>query len=99
VTLEPLAVEQDRLVNWPPLQGLRLGEGSRDGRIRTQWCHGAPGIVATLAQSLDEELAVAGGDDVPARSTAEAMIPESRGGLTSVQPELPVQASGKEVRK
>ena len=33
-----------------------------DGQIRTQWCHGAPGIVATLAHVLDEELAVAGGE-------------------------------------
>ena len=35
---------------------------NRDGQIRTQWCHGAPGIVATLAPFLDEELAVAGGE-------------------------------------
>ena len=32
------------------------------GKIRTQWCHGAPGIIATLAHILDEELAVAGGE-------------------------------------
>ena len=44
------------------IQGLRLGEESRDGQIRMQWCHGAPGIVATLAHILDEELAVAGGE-------------------------------------
>src|SRR5437867_6213053 len=61
-TLQRLAVEEDGLVNWPPLPGLRLGEGSRDGQIRMQWCHGAPGIVATLAHILDEELAVAGGE-------------------------------------
>jgi hypothetical protein len=61
-TLQRFAVEEDGLVNWPPLPGLRLGEGSRDGRIRMQWCHGAPGIVATLAHLLDEELAVAGGE-------------------------------------
>ena len=35
-------------------------DGNRDGLIRTQWCHGAPGIVATLAPFLDEEPAVAG---------------------------------------
>jgi hypothetical protein len=29
--------------------------------IRVQWCHGAPGVVATLADVLDEELAVGGG--------------------------------------
>jgi hypothetical protein len=61
-TLQRFAVEEDGLVNWPPLPGLRLGEGSRDGQIRTQWCHGAPGIIATLADLLDEELAVAGGE-------------------------------------
>ena len=61
-TLERFAVEEDGLVNWPPLPGLRLGEGSRDGQIRMQWCHGAPGIVATLAHFLDEVLAVAGGE-------------------------------------
>jgi hypothetical protein len=60
-TLRRLAVEEDGLVNWPPLAGVRLGE-SGDGQIRTQWCHGAPGIVATLAHMLDEELAVAGGE-------------------------------------
>ncbi len=27
-----------------------------------QWCHGAPGIVATLGDMLDEELAVAGAE-------------------------------------
>jgi Lanthionine synthetase C-like protein len=61
-TLHRLAVEEDGLVNWPPLPGMRLGEGSRDGQIRTQWCHGAPGIIATLAHILEEELAVAGGE-------------------------------------
>ena len=60
-TLGCFAVEEDGLVNWPPVAGRRLDENG-DGRIRTQWCHGAPGIVATLAPMLDEELAVAGGE-------------------------------------
>ncbi len=60
-TLGRLAVEEEGLVNWPPVAGMRL-EGNRDGRIRTQWCHGAPGIVATLAPVIDEELAIAGGE-------------------------------------
>ncbi|MGH3629197.1 MAG: lanthionine synthetase C family protein, partial [Sciscionella sp.] len=60
-TLERFAVEEDGLVNWPPLPGTPL-DGSRDGLIRTQWCHGAPGIVATLAPFLEEDLAVAGGE-------------------------------------
>jgi len=61
-TLQSFAVEEDGLVNWPPLTGKGLVEANRDGLIRTQWCHGAPGIVATLAPVLDEELAIAGGE-------------------------------------
>ena len=61
-TLQRLAVEEDGLVNWPPIEGRGLVDANRDRRIRTQWCHGAPGIVATLANILDEELAVAGGE-------------------------------------
>ena len=60
-TLERFAVEEDGLANWPWASDKRLGE-SRDGQIRTQWCSGAPGIVATLAPVLDEELALAGGE-------------------------------------
>jgi lantibiotic modifying enzyme len=60
-TLQRFAVEEDGLVNWPPLAGMRL-DANGDGQIRTQWCHGAPGMVATLAHVLDEELAVAGGE-------------------------------------
>ena len=60
-TLRRFAVEKDGLVNWPGLAGMGLGD-NRDGQIRAQWCHGAPGIVATLGQILDEELAVAGGE-------------------------------------
>jgi hypothetical protein len=60
-TLERFAVEEGGLVNWPWAAEKRLGE-SRDRQIRTQWCSGAPGIVATLAPLLDEELAVAGGE-------------------------------------
>lgn len=60
-TLGRFAVEEEGVVNWPPLPGSPLDAG-RDGLIRTQWCHGAPGIVATLAPFLDEELAVAGGE-------------------------------------
>ncbi len=60
-TLRRLAVEEDGLVNWPPLADAGLDENG-DGQIRTQWCHGAPGIVASLADILDEDLAVAGGE-------------------------------------
>jgi hypothetical protein len=61
-TLERLAVEEDGLANWPPVEGRGLVDANRDRKIRTQWCHGAPGIVATLAPILEEELAVAGGE-------------------------------------
>jgi hypothetical protein len=61
-TLERFAVEENGLVNWLPYAGMRQLDGHRDGQIRTQWCHGAPGIVATLIHLLDEELAIAGGE-------------------------------------
>ena len=60
-TLEQFAVHEDGLVNWPPIAGTRL-EAQRDGLIRMQWCHGAPGIVATLAPFMDPELAVSAGE-------------------------------------
>jgi len=61
-TLQSFAVEEDGLVNWLPYAGMQRLDAHRDGQIRTQWCHGAPGIVATLAHMLDEELAVGGGE-------------------------------------
>jgi hypothetical protein len=61
-TLKPFAVEEDGLVNWLPYAGMERLDAHRDGQIRTQWCHGAPGIVGTLAHFLDEELAVGGGE-------------------------------------
>jgi lantibiotic modifying enzyme len=60
------AVEDDGLANWPPLadEGLRA---PRDGQIRVQWCHGAPGIVVSLAalapdDSEHDRLLRAGGE-------------------------------------
>ena len=61
-TLAPFAVEEDGLVNWRTYASMQRLDGNRDGLIRTQWCHGAPGIVGTLAPVLDEEPAVAGGE-------------------------------------
>jgi len=60
-TLQRFAVQEDGFANWPGRAGTRLGENG-DGQIRTQWCHGAPGIIATLGPFLDEGLAVAGGE-------------------------------------
>ena len=54
------AVVEDGLANWPPLAG--GGLIARSGPIRIQWCHGAPGMVASLGDLLDEELAIAGGE-------------------------------------
>jgi lantibiotic modifying enzyme len=54
------AVREDGLANWPAT----IGEGLEDkrGAIRVQWCHGAPGMVATTAPYLDEELLLAGAE-------------------------------------
>jgi hypothetical protein len=61
-TLQPFAVEEDGLVNWLPYAGMTQLDAHRDGQIRMQWCHGAPGIVATLGDMLEEELAAAGAE-------------------------------------
>jgi hypothetical protein len=44
------AVEEDGLANWKPTASMETLQSNRDGSIRTQWCHGAPGVVASLAQ-------------------------------------------------
>jgi lantibiotic modifying enzyme len=41
------SVEEEGLANWPPLADADLRPP--DQKIRVQWCHGAPGIVASLA--------------------------------------------------
>jgi len=56
VDLERYVLRDGVLANWPP------GDDSRPDEIRVQWCHGAPGIVATVGDLLDLELAVAGGE-------------------------------------
>jgi hypothetical protein len=60
-TLQREAVVENGYVNWPPLAGQPL-DAAPDRQIRVQWCHGAPGIVATLAHLLDEDAAVGGGE-------------------------------------
>ncbi len=59
--LARLAVREGDLANWPPSAGEDLVH-PRTGEIRLQWCHGAPGIIATAAPYLDEELLVAGAE-------------------------------------
>lgn len=53
--LEPFVLREDGLANWLP------GDGARPDEIRVQWCHGAPGMVATIGDLLDLDLALAGG--------------------------------------
>ena len=61
------AIEDGGLANWPSRSSVgRLG-GSRDGLIRVQWCHGAPGVVASLAHLAPDDdehgrLLLAGGE-------------------------------------
>jgi Lanthionine synthetase C-like protein len=53
--MDRLAMRDDAgLVNWPPIP-------DDADRIRVQWCHGAPGIVATIGDLLPWELALAAG--------------------------------------
>ena len=65
-TFKRFAIEENSCANWSPVAGAGLG-GSRDGLIRLQWCHGAPGMVACLAQIAPgddehERLLLAGGE-------------------------------------
>ena len=53
------AIVEDGLATWPGLAGAELAPKSG---IRLQWCHGAPGIVITTADYLDEELLLAGAE-------------------------------------
>ena len=54
--LSPYLLREDGLANWKPTVEAEPRE------IRVQWCHGAPGMVATLGGLLEEELALAGGE-------------------------------------
>jgi Lanthionine synthetase C-like protein len=56
--LDRTAIRHDGLVNWPPV----TPSTDRSDAIRVQWCHGAPGIVATLGDLMPVELALAGGE-------------------------------------
>ena len=47
------------LVNWPPED---RPWGEQEQSVRVQWCHGAPGIVTTLADLMPLELATAAGE-------------------------------------
>ena len=60
-TLAATAVVEDGLTNWPPDPDGPL-VAPRDGAIRVQWCHGAPGIVTSTASFLPLELLLAGAE-------------------------------------
>lgn len=53
------ARHEDELVNWAPED---LPWCEQESHIRVQWCHGAPGIITTLADLMPLELAIAGGE-------------------------------------
>jgi lantibiotic modifying enzyme len=57
--LERTAIVEGPLANWPTDNELPL---EHNGRIRVQWCHGAPGIVISAASYLREELLLAGAE-------------------------------------
>jgi hypothetical protein len=48
------AVRDGDLVNWPPTVG--------DACTRTQWCHGAPGLVITLGDLMPRDLLLGGAE-------------------------------------
>ncbi|MGH3137194.1 MAG: lanthionine synthetase C family protein [Gaiellaceae bacterium] len=61
------AVEEDGLANWFPRVSMESLQSNGDGSIRMQWCHGAPGVVASLARVAPdddehERLLLAGGE-------------------------------------
>lgn len=55
------AVREDGRANWPGATGRQI-QGTRDGRIRLQWCTGAPGILTGAWDYLDEDLVLAGAE-------------------------------------
>jgi Lanthionine synthetase C-like protein len=54
-TIERYAVHEDGLVNWPPVADTAQLD-------RVQWCHGAPGIVATLGDLMPRDLLLGGAE-------------------------------------
>jgi hypothetical protein len=61
------AFEEDGLANWAPRAAMEMLRGGRVPQIRMQWCHGAPGMVASLSgvatdDDEHERLLLAGGE-------------------------------------
>jgi hypothetical protein len=66
-TTRRYAVEEEGQANWPPVADPRVKLEVPGQGIRTQWCHGAPGVVASLAglaagDAEHERLMIAGGE-------------------------------------
>ena len=63
-TLAATAVREGDRANWPPVPGEALP--GKDRVVRTQWCHGAPGMVTSLAglppEAELDALLLAGGE-------------------------------------
>jgi hypothetical protein len=57
--LERTAGREGELINWPP-EDRPLSEFA--STIRVQWCHGAPGIIATVGDLIPVRLAIGGGE-------------------------------------
>lgn len=49
------AIQEGGLANWKATVAMESLHSSRDGSIRTQWCHGAPGMVASLARLAPDD--------------------------------------------
>jgi len=56
--LDRHALRDGELANWLP----RVDPPEPLAKIRVQWCHGAPGMIATLGDLMPLELALAGGE-------------------------------------
>lgn len=54
------AFVENGLANWPYVERPQLASAS--GEIRLQWCAGAPGIVVSAVEYVDEELLLAGAE-------------------------------------
>ena len=66
-TMRRYAIEDGGLANWLPTTAMESLRANGDGSIRLQWCHGSPGMVASLAHIAPgdderERLLLAGGE-------------------------------------
>ena len=66
-TMRRYAIEDGGLANWLPTTSMENLRANGDGSIRLQWCHGSPGMVASLAHIAPgddehERLLLAGGE-------------------------------------